>query len=280
MSFITNPWCDNPWNYSSLLKAGLLKTGQTTSYHANDDGDLEKGIAKDFTVLTAGRYSGTTNIVINGKTLAMSNACIKDNNTGLMWAREVPQSDIGAGADGKLFWDAWSLADKITISFDNASSEIRDSASGFDTGALCVGRKLTVTGSTSNDGTYTVTGIAAGVITVSEAIADELAGATVTIETTGDLIWDLADQANANSLGGYSDWGIPNLNQLYSIVNLNEYNPCIDTTIFPSTPGTNCWTSSGRVLYTDRIYYVQFLWGNVGYGIATNVKYYTHLVRG
>ena len=43
----------------------LLKTGQTVSYATGDDGDLELGIPKDYTVLTIGQYSGTSNIVIN-----------------------------------------------------------------------------------------------------------------------------------------------------------------------------------------------------------------------
>jgi len=97
----------------------LLKTGQTTSYHAGDDGDLEKGVARDYTVLTTGQYSGTTDITINGKTHALSNECVKDNNTGLMWARYVPNADIGPDNNGKLFWidatsgeDIWSFVDQ------------------------------------------------------------------------------------------------------------------------------------------------------------------------
>lgn len=95
----------------------LLKTGQTISYHAGDDGDLEQGITHDYTVLSIGQYAGTTNIVINGKTHALSNNCVKDNNTGLMWARYVPLADIGPATNGKLFWKQWTLAAKTDITF-------------------------------------------------------------------------------------------------------------------------------------------------------------------
>lgn len=95
---------------------GVLKTGQTTSYETGDDGDLEEGIAKDYTELTTGDYSGTTNITINGKTHALSNECVQDNATGLMWARYVPLNDIGPDNNGKLLWkdaanaeDIWSF---------------------------------------------------------------------------------------------------------------------------------------------------------------------------
>jgi len=46
------------------VAAGLLETGQTTCYHVFDDGDLEIGIDKAYTVLTLGDYSGNTNIEV------------------------------------------------------------------------------------------------------------------------------------------------------------------------------------------------------------------------
>jgi len=85
-----------------------LVTGQTVSYTsgttAYDDGDLESGVTRDYTVLTTGQYAGTTNITINAKTIAMENACTIDNQSGLMWMSRTPDSDIGPGNDGKLYW--------------------------------------------------------------------------------------------------------------------------------------------------------------------------------
>lgn len=87
-----------------LSPCQLLKTGQTTSYETGDDGDLEKGVSRSYTVLTTGNYSGTTNITVNAKTVALSNNCVIDECTGLMWARYIPQSDIGPDNNGKLLW--------------------------------------------------------------------------------------------------------------------------------------------------------------------------------
>jgi len=259
---------------------GLLKTGATVSYHTGDDGDLEKGIAKSFTVLSTGEYSGTTNITINGKTYAMSNNCVDDNNTGLMWARYVPTSDIGPGSNGQLFWDAWSLDNKTTIFFDNASGEIRDSASGFDTGALCVGRIFTVAGSAFNDRTYTVSSILADAITTVEGVIDEAAGATITLATVADLIWDFVDQANLHELAGYNDWRIPNFFELASIVDLGKYNPVIDIIFFPSTPSDYHWVSSTRPGDSSRAFLVHFYNGRVYYYVKAQSRYYGRLVRG
>ncbi len=80
-------------------------TGQTTQYNSvEDDGDLEKGYARKYVALSAGDYAGTTNITVNSKVIAMENACVVDQNTGLMWMKHTPDSDIGVGNDGKLYW--------------------------------------------------------------------------------------------------------------------------------------------------------------------------------
>ena len=93
-------------NTKRLRRALLLATGQTTSYGSGagvDDGGLEKGIVKSYTVLTTGQYSGTTNITINSKTDVHSNGCAIDNNTGLMWSRTVSAS-VGTASNGLLEW--------------------------------------------------------------------------------------------------------------------------------------------------------------------------------
>ncbi len=260
--------------------AGLLKTGQTTSYHVGDDGDLEEGIAHDFTVLTTDQYAGLTAITINGKTCNLSNNCVKDNNTGLMWARYIPQTDIGPGANGKLFWEQWTLEDKTTISFDSATKEIRDSANGFDTAALCAGRKFAITNSALNNNTFTVVSITAGVIVVSEAVTDEAAGASVTVTTVDDLIWNAVDQANAKNFSGYNDWRVPNKTELQSIVDIGHYGPCIDSAVFPSTPSSYIWTSSTVPGYSTRAFYVTFYGGGVSSFLKAQSRYYLRLVRG
>ena len=66
------------------------------------------------------------------------------------------------------------------ISFTLATKVIADSNSTM--GHVGVGDKIEVDGSTSNDGIYTVTAAAANSLTVSEALADEAAGDTVTIK--------------------------------------------------------------------------------------------------
>jgi len=230
--------------YSNKTDALLLKTGQTTSYHAGDDGDLEKGISHSYTVLTTGQYAGSTNVTINSKTYAFPNACVQDNRTGLMWARTVPQSDIGPAEDGKLFWEQYTLDDETCTCNATNKTITADAGTPFDTGALCVGRIFTITGSgAGNNGTYTVASITTLVITVEESLNDE-ASVSLDFATVGDLIWDLVDEANANELAGYSDWRMPNVVELESILDYGQVAPAIDTTVFSSAPASYTWCST------------------------------------
>lgn len=82
-----------------------LKTGQAVQYDGReDDGFWQKGISRLYQTLTVGQYAGTTNITVNGKTIAMENHAVKDMRTGKMWMRRTPDSDLGPGNDGKLLY--------------------------------------------------------------------------------------------------------------------------------------------------------------------------------
>jgi len=82
----------------------LLKTGQTTQYGGYpDDGFYGMGAAKQYDLLDAGVYAGTTDITINAKTDVHSNNCAYDRRTKLMWSNHVAAS-VGPAANGKLPW--------------------------------------------------------------------------------------------------------------------------------------------------------------------------------
>jgi len=262
-------------NYNSQL----LATGQKTSYYKGDDGDLKFGTIKDFTILDKlPQHVDTTKIIINDKTHNLSNNCVQDNNTNLMWARYVPQKDIGSGSDGKLFWVHWELEGK-TFSFNSDQREIRDSSKKFNTEALCKGRKFIIKGSDHNDRSFTVDSSAEDIIKVKEKVLDEKEGAAIVIITEGDLIWDFVDQANSNELGGYNNWHIPNYIELLSIVNIELYNPCINSLVFPSTPGSYFWTSSTRPGDPLRAFYVNFYNSYINTFYKNRSQCYIRLVR-
>lgn len=75
------------------------------------------------------------------------------------------------------------------ISFASGTKTIADTALGLE--MYPTGARISVSGSTSNDGTYTVaTGGVAGSIVVSESLVTEAAGDTVTITDVTDVVDD------------------------------------------------------------------------------------------
>ena len=194
------------WHFG-LNPSAPLVTGQDTQYSGmDDDGLLQKGIARSYTALTTGQYAGTTNITVNAKIIAMENACVTDNNTGLMWMAYTPDSDIGPGNDGKLYW--YKAADTENIF------------------AFCTA-------------------------------------------------------ANAASLAGHSDWRVPNIFELFSLVveDAGIGAPFIDTTYFQCL-SSYYWSSTTCPDDTARALRVGFDNGYVyGPGKAASL-YYVRLVRG
>jgi len=59
-------------------------------------------------------------------------------------------------------------------------------------------------------------------------------------------IWDEALSAadNNNNLAGYSDWRLPNIKELGSLVERSCVAPAIDLTLFPTTPSAPYWSNT------------------------------------
>ena len=68
-----------------------------------------------------------------------------------------------------------------------------------------------------------------------------------------------------NTGGGFAnqtDWRLPNLKELKSIVELSCYSPAINETIFNSTPSAVYWSSSPYAYYRNTAWGVLFDYGN------------------
>lgn len=260
-------------------KNGTFKTGQETTYHPDDDGALELGVPVSYTILTTGQYAGSTNVTINSLTHVTSNACVQANS-GLMWLREVIQADIGSATDGKLFWEQYTLAAETCTCNATNKTITADAGTPFSTGALCAGRIFTILGSTlGNNGTFTVTGITTSVITVSESVIDE-ASISLDFASVDDLIWDLKDQANiAPGVGGHTDWRIPNIAEVLSIINFENCLPPLDAAVFPSVPATYQWSSTTNSCNNANAWAIYFYYPRLVYYDKQSTKYHVRLVR-
>ena len=89
------------------------------------------------------------------------------------------------------------------VTFAAAGKTMTSAGTPFTVAQLPIGRQFIVSGSTSNDGVFTVTNISTSVITVSETVANEGPTASVTFETT--------ILKYTNSAGTITEpWGIAN----------------------------------------------------------------------
>jgi hypothetical protein len=89
--------------------------------------------------------------------------------------------------------------------------------------------------------------------------------------------------ALSGTLTNYSDWRIPNANELLSIVNYGAFNPAINLTLFPNTDTSTItagfWSSSQLAGDTSNLWNVSF-YGGRDYYISSNSTYAVRFVRG
>lgn len=94
----------------------------------------------------------------------------------------------------------------------------------------------------------TVSHVPTGLMWMRCSLGQSWDGSTCTGEAT-TYQWQaaLSEVEAFNSAGGfagYTDWRLPNKNELASIVERNCSNPSVNTTVFPNTPLDWFWTSS------------------------------------
>ena len=61
--------------------------------------------------------------------------------------------------------------------------------------------------------------------------------------------------------GGFDDWRLPNINELFTLVNLDKHDPASD---FPGMPSYGFWSSSSVAGYGNHAWGVGFHHGNLG----------------
>lgn len=138
----------------------------------------------------------------------------------------------------------------------------------------------TTTSNFVDNGDGTVLHKSTGLIWKRCAEGDTWNGVTCSYGRSGNLNWPEALAAAQNStFAGFSDWRLPNLNELSSIVDLECYGPAINVEIFPNTISTDFWTSSLDD-WNDYAYKVWFYGGGSSVDSRTADSNYVRLVRG
>ncbi|MBF0239473.1 MAG: DUF1566 domain-containing protein [SAR324 cluster bacterium] len=93
--------------------------------------------------------------------------------------------------------------------------------------------------------------------------------------------WEAAlSYCEALSLGSQTDWRLPNVRELASIVDAATHSPAINSTYFPNTNSSGYWSSSSNAYDSSYAWYVHFSYGDVGYYFKSNTSSYVRCVRG
>jgi hypothetical protein len=98
---------------------------------------------------------------------------------------------------------------------------------------------------------------------------------------TSGIFWNKALELATNhtfpAIDGYSDWRLPNIKELASLVALDRANPSINSTIFPNTPSNNFQSSSPAA--DNNRWLLQFNVGHYESSIRKNEARRVRLVR-
>jgi hypothetical protein len=89
---------------------------------------------------------------------------------------------------------------------------------------------------------------------------------------------DAINQSQKESIAGFSDWRLPNKNELNTIVETACHMPAINSKIFPSTGSSSFWTSSPHFEDDTLIWVVSFANGNV-FTMEAHISNAVRLVR-
>jgi hypothetical protein len=80
-------------------------------------------------------------------------------------------------------------------------------------------------------------------------------------------------------LGGFSDWRVPAVMELRTLLNFTGGSPTIDPIAFPGAPPAWFWTSSPSAGSSGKAWYVNFSDGSSYYYLVSDNNYYVRCVR-
>ncbi len=217
----------------------LLKTGQTTQYDSElDDGYYEVGVAKSYTVNTAGAQSGTTNVDLAH--YAGGAGAIAFNNT----TKKITDSGNGLAifkTNDVILTSSAANPGPFTVTTGNVAGEIVCSGATFTdetpAGAVTLYKREAISNNTVLDNNT-------GLTWLRYPSAKMGATSVGSMPWTGQLydIFAWCAACNAASVSGYNDWRVPNMFEGFSLCVHEVGGTRLDSTAFPTR--VHFWTST------------------------------------
>ena len=111
-------------------------------------------------------------------------------------------------------------------------------------------------------------------------ITDEVTGLMWQKGTPPPMNWgDSIKYCSKMTLVGYTDWRMPTIQELQSLVDYSRYNPAINTKYFPDAQSSFYWASTTNAYNTFIAWGVNFYYGYVNFG-NKRLSYHVRTVRG
>ena len=134
----------------------------------------------------------------------------------------------------------------------------------------------------SDNGDGTVTDPTTGLQWMRCSMGQSWDGGTATCTgVAGIYEWNPAVAlTNTVTFAGHSDWRLPSIRELQTLVDRTRYAPAIDSATFPNTPSSEFWSASPNVGpgYSGYAWVVSFNFGNANGNVRSNA-YQVRLVR-
>lgn len=269
---------------------------------ANNDGVYTVatgGVAGEIVVNETLTNEAAGSVIKLYKRAAHSNNVVRDTRTSNEWSRYTSNAeDVGVASDGQLSWyDAatcyvlhGAAADLQMIA---ATNTLRIVGGAGEIATYDVGDPIVCSGFADADNN--LPGWVIQSVTINGAdldlvlgppdsnkladLADEAAGGARDIKLVCRSIGGYVAAANVASLGGYTDWRIPDDVELINLRNMEAPNALPDATAFPSWPATYVWSSTTLPSNTSVAMLVLFSSGYVSYS-TKSTAYVGALVRG
>ena len=293
---------------ADTLTLGNICTGQNKCYNnSSEETTCPFSSSAEFLGQDAQYRSKCT-----AQSFSSSSNVVEDNNTGLTWEKSPSSSSYtwdnrathcnelnSSNYDGRSNWRVPTSLEILTIvdnqkyasavnsifsgipgsgSFWTAEQYSSDQGRRFGTNTGFIGYN-------SKTGTYNkVLCVSGDEMQKGVFTTQTVSGSVVVTDFTTGLMWQKTYETDKTwqqalkycedlTYAGYSDWRLPNKNELASLLNLDK--SAAPYSDFPNMPSDWFWSSSTYILYTDNAWDVGFYYGLVGYYYKTK----SHSVR-